>query len=266
MKTLSLLCVSIAFTFLIGSVAVADTNINPIYPAALLFAGGVAASFVKKEKGVALLTTQADIFNPSQLQVKEIVLAAIYQHYGYEQNAAGEWKPGPAAREIPELLDKLRLTRKDLHQIRYLTPTESSFDFFDKAQDPNAPFASNFKEASLTGNKMMVFFGVTGELATGAAAADTPDILAFGTPGAGDEELINGLVSYECNKQKELDTVAFKTLFINDDGIKNYFRFPRIIIWEPSNDQKLSIKLSKAYAAGVHKFAKFSLIAFELGR
>lgn len=266
MKTLSLLCVSVCFALLIGSVVAEHTNVNPVYPAAVVFVVGIAASFARKEKGVAYAATQADIFNPSQLQVKDIVMAAIYQHYGYTQNAAGQWTSGPAARQIPELLDKLRITRKDLHQIRYLTPTESVFEFFDKAQDPNAPFASNFKEASLQGNRMMVFFGITGELATGAAAADTPDILAFGTPGAGDEELINGLVSWDINKEKELDVVAFKSLFINDDAIKNFFRFPRIIIWEPSNDQKLTLRLSKAYAAAVHKFAKFSLIGFELGR
>lgn len=215
----------------------------------------------------AYAATQADLFNPSQLQVKSIVMNAIYAHYGWKKRD-GKWsKDGiSTARPIPELLDKLRITRRDLHQVRYLTPTESTFKFFDKSQDPNKPFESNFREASLPANKMMIFFGIVGELATGAGAADTSDILAFGVAGAGDEEFTNGIVSYEINKEKEVDEVLLKSLFVNDDAIKNYFRFPRPIVWEPSNGQALELKLSKAYAAGTHKYGRFTLVGFELTR
>jgi hypothetical protein len=257
---------SLFFVCFLG-VSIASTyNVDPKATAIVVLAVGATLSFATGNlKGVAMLTTQANLFSDTQLQIKEIVKTAIYQHYGW-LNVNGQWVKPNGARDIPELLDQLRITRKDFFQIRYLTPTESTFRFFDKAQDANKPFESNFKEASLTANKMFLVFGISGELATGAAATDTPDILAFGAPGAGDEETTNSLINWEINRQKEIEDVVFKSLFINDDAIKNFLRLPRIIVWEPSNSQILTLQLAKAYAAATHKFAKFTLHGLELSR
>lgn len=265
MKTTQLIF-SLFFVCLLGVSIASAQNVDPKATAIVVLAVGTALSFATgKMKNVALFTTQANLFSDTQLQIKEIVKTAIYQHYGW-QLINGNWTKVDGARDIPELLDQLRITRKDYFQIRYLTPTESTFRFFDKALDANKPFESNFKEASLTGNKMYLVFGISGELATGAAATDTPDILNFGAPAAGDEEVTNSLINWEINRQKELEDVAWKSLFVNDDAIKNFLRLPRIIVWEPNNGQILTHQLAKAYAAGTHKFAKFGLHGLELSR
>lgn len=269
MKTF-LILFNICAALLIGTVVSSHYDVNPVYPAAVVFAIGLGASFTQKGKqGVAYGLTQANIFDPSQLQIKDIIAAAIYQHYGYTQNPGGNWVPknSKSAREIPPLLDALRITRKDLFHVQYLTPTESVFNFFNAAQDAQKPFNSNFKEPSLPSNKMFIIAGIQAELATGAAAADTPDILDFKTPVAGtDEEVLNGLIFWQINTQKEIDGVPYKSLFINDDGIKNFLRLPRMIVWEPNNQMELQVRLCKAYAAATHKFAKISLLGYELTR
>jgi hypothetical protein len=242
------------FALLIGTIAVEKTNINPVYPAAVVFAIGLAVSFtrkIEKNSSGAYLVKQADLFNPSQLQIKDIIKEGIRQHYG--------------EREVPKFLDKMRIVRKDLFHIQYLTPTIDAFSFFNGAQPAN--FFSNFKEASLTGNKMYVIGGIQAELATGAAAADTTDILDFKTPVAGtDEEVLNGFIFWKCNTIQELEYNLYKGLFLNDDGMKNFWRSPRLIVWEPQNQMEMQIRLCKAYAAGVHKFLKLSLMGYELTR
>lgn len=268
MKTF-LILFNICAALLIGTVVSAHYDVNPVYPAAVVFALGLGASFSQKAKqGVAYGLTQANIFDPSQLQIKDIIAAAIYQHYGYTQTPGGQWGPknSKSARDIPPLLDALRITRKDIFHIQYLTPAvDQSKAFFTAAQ--SSEFFSNFKEASLPANKMFIIAGIQAELATGAAAADTPDILDFKTPVAGtDEEVLNGLVFWTINTQKEIDGVPYKSLFVNDDGIKNFLRLPRMVVWEPNNQMDFTVKLCKAYAAATHKFIKISLMGYELTR
>lgn len=230
--------------------------------------GAVSISFARIKKGeAAYASIVANIFDMTQLQIKDIIMAAIYSHYGWRQNGAGKWERGPNSRvDLPSLPEEARIIRNDLFQIQYLTPTETTFEFFNKAQDPSKEFFSNVLEATPNKEELNVFFGITAEHATGAGAADTPDILSFGAPAAGEDEVLNGLVSYEINNRKELVKQPWKEKFVNEDPIPNYFRFPKALVWEPGNGQVLTLKLAKAYAAATHKFAKFSLLGYKLTR
>src|SRR5689334_17329336 len=44
----------------------------------------------KKDGSLAFATMQADLFNPTQLQIKSIVMNAIYAHYGWKK-VDGRW-------------------------------------------------------------------------------------------------------------------------------------------------------------------------------
>jgi hypothetical protein len=248
-------------------------QVNPIVLVGIVALATVAMNFSKinakaKKGGYAFGVIGANIFDMTQLQIKTILHAAILQHFGWELNSAGqmvEVSPG-SGREIPKFSDGSRIIRHDLFQIQYLTPTENNFKFFNVAQSPALPFNSNFVAAEPNDKDLHVFFGLVAELATGAAAGDGPSILAFGAAAAGDEEVINGLVTFEINKRKELEKQAWKQLFVNDDAIKNYLRFPKPIVWEPGSGQELELRLAAAYAAGTHKFAKLALVGYKLTR
>jgi hypothetical protein len=240
--------------FLLAAVATVYPSLFVLTP----FVGAAVVAFYvftisfngKRTEGMAALTTQADIFNVTQLQVKDIVQQAIAQHYG--------------ERSVPEFLDKLIIRRKDLYAIKYLTPLQNTFKFFDTLL---AEFFTNVKEVSTGGRKMYVLFGIQFELATGAAANDAASALNFTTPVAGtDEEVLNGEFSFKINTKTRVENSLVKSAFVNDDAIKNYFRFPQPIVWEPSNQAEIELRLSAAYAAGVHKYGKFVLVGYELSQ
>lgn len=220
--------------------------------------------FTGKRAGVMAAVTQADIFNVTQLQQEDIVLTAIYKHYGWK-NVGGTWTRGKNGKEIPDLLNKQRITRRDIYDTNYLTPLADTFKFFDRASGAKPAFYSNLREVSLQGNKMYVFFGIMFELATGAGAADAASALLFAQPTlVTDAQVINGQVSYKINTKQELDATPWKSLFVNDDAIKNYFRFPEPIVWEPGNLQEFELRLAAAYGATTYRYARVTVIGFEL--
>ena len=206
----------------------------------------------KRAEGLSFATMQADIFNITQLQKKDIVKQAIKNHYG-------------DSREVPNIEDKLRLVRHDLYQTKYLTIGTDGFDFFNQQGDPNKPLEHNFDFPTLPPNKLWLFFGIRAEVATGAAATDTSDILLFNAPAlVADAPLLNSQVTFKINTKIEIDRNPFKELFINDDAIKSYHRFEEPIAWEPGGQIQLTFKLAKAYGAGVFRFLRPTLVGIEL--
>lgn len=227
-----------------------------VYPSLIAFtpfvAAGVVAFYVftvsfngKRTEGMLSLTTQADIFNVTQLQIKDIVDQAIAQHF--------------SGKEMPKLINKQIIRRRDIFDILYLTPGATNFKFFTAA---NKGVFSNLTDVSLPNNKMYVFFGIVAETATGAAAGDQPAILNFVS--TVDEEVLNGKFTYKVNSKIRVEDTLYKTAFINDDAIKNYFRFPQPIVWEPSGQNELELALCAAIGAGVHKFQRMALLGVEL--
>jgi hypothetical protein len=218
----------------------------------------------KRAEGVMSAVTQADIFNTTQLQMREIVMAAIYKHYGWEI-INGDWQKGATGKEIPDLLNKQRITRRDIYDTNYLTIGQDTFKFFDRQAASKPAFYSNLREVSLQGNKMYIFFGLVFELATGASATDAASALLFTTPTlVADAPVINGQASYRINTKQELDATPVKHLFVNDDAIKNYFRFPEPIVWEPGNTQEFELRLAAAYGATAFRYGRVIAVGFEL--
>lgn len=229
--------------------------VSTVYPETVQYTPHVIALSVgvylvaqasKKREGVLNVATQADPFNVSQLQIKDIVLTAIRQHFG--------------GREVPKILDKQIVRRRDIYQIQHLTVGESVFKFFTKLSA--SPFFSNLKEVSLASNKMYIFFGIVAETATGASAADAASALAFAA--SADEEILNGEIMYKVNTKTRIEGQPYKTAFINDDAVKNYLRFPQPIVWEPAGENELELRLAAAFGAGVFKYQKFTLVGYEL--
>lgn len=206
----------------------------------------------KRSQNLSFSATQADIFNVTQLQKKDIVTQALRSHYGN-------------SRELPLIDDKLRIVKHDLYQTKYLTIGTDSFDFFNQTGDPNKPLEHNFDFATLPPNKLWVFFGIRAELATGASAADTSDILLFNSPTlVADAPVLNSQVTFKINSKIEIDRNPFKELFVNDDAVKSYHRFEEPIAWEPGGQIQLTFKLAKAYGAAVFRYLRPTLVGIEL--
>jgi hypothetical protein len=209
-----------------------------------------------------MATTQADIFNATQLQQKAIVLASIYQHYGWRQQADGSWAQGADGREIPNYLDTLRITRKDIHRVQLMTSGVKSFVAFQQAQGNDSVFVNNLEEINLSPNKLRVIFGFALETATGAADTDTPDLLTFATPA--EKEVLNGTFSLKANTLQIVKQSQIKSAFVNDDAVKNYFRLPEPLIWESGNSIEFQTDLAAGFAAAAHKFQRITAVTFEL--
>lgn len=210
-------------------------------------------------------TTQVDLFNPTQLQKKDIVISAIYNHYGWIRGNDNKWVKGKSAgRELPDISDDLRIVRHDLYANQTLTVGTQTFDFFLQ-QGPGGSIESNFDFATLPPNKMFIFFGIVAELATAASAVDTSDILLFLTPTlVADAPVLNSQVTFKINAKETITRCPFKSLFVNDDAVKGFHRFETPIAWEPGGQIQLTVKLAKAYGAGVFRNLRITLPAIEL--
>jgi hypothetical protein len=258
-----------AFTLLLSATTFIPEMQVLLLPAALIvvafyvftvsFNGKRSASF----QGLAAVT-QADLFNVTALQKKDIVLNAIYNHYSWEKDVNGEWIKGGNGRDFPFLSDDMRIVRHDLYFNQYLTIGTQEFDFFLQQGAANS-IESNFDFATLPPNKLFVLFGILSELATGASVADTSDILLFNVPTlAADAPVLNSQITFKINAKEVITRNPYKSLFVNDDAMKGYHRFEQPIVWEPGGQIQLHLKLAKAYGAAVWRYKKFSLAALEL--
>lgn len=253
------LAVASVYSELLAFIPHVAFSILALYVFSVSFAGS------NRPAGIASAATQADIFNITQLQKRNIVLGAIYNHYGWSQDANGNWDKGNG-REIPAIVSKLRLIRHDLYQTRYLTIGQDTFKFFDQAGEPNRPLEHNFLLSVLPPEKMWIFFGLVSELATGAGAGtDTSDALLFTQPSlVADAPVLSSQVSFKMNGKTELDRNPYRALFINDDAYKGFHRFEEPIVWEPGGAIELEVKLAKAYAGTVYRYMRNTLIGIEL--
>ena len=200
--------------------------------------------------------------------MKEFVTASLMSHYGFEQDESGEWVSGPEAREIPKVLDSLRIKRKDYFHRLFIggdaaAAGERNHVFFDKAQDSKKPYDSNFREATLPGNKFFIAYGIQLESAVGAAAGtDAMSALDFGT--VTENEILNGLIKFSVNNMDEISNDPIKSKFLNSDPVPNFLRLPRPIVWEPDEVLRVELDLAAAFLATIYVYANITLMGVLL--
>lgn len=203
------------------------------------------------------------LLNEQMLQIKMLVLAALMSHYGWEQNEAGQWKKGKAAREFRIPTDTLRVKRADLFERKFCS-NDKIIELFTKGE-VNNEFVSNFKNSTLPQDKFYVIIGIQLQSASGAAAAGI-DTLNFGT--ITENELLNGLIEYEINGKSELEREPIASKFINQDDVPNFFRFPKPLVWEPNQNMTLRLKLPAAFDTAAvtpeNKWIEAKLIGYML--
>lgn len=208
-----------------------------------------------------------NIYDPTQLEIKDIVKDSIFLHYGWSKKN-NEWIKGNG-RAIPKVLDALNIRREDFYIRKSIggdgaEAGERSHTFFDKGGDSKDIYSSNYLNANLPTDKFYIIYGISLKVATAKAATASISTMRF--EAATDPKIVNGFISWRVNQDSELNKMPVKTAFGNTDGIKNYFRLPKPVVLEPNEAQELTLNLSKSFGANEYKFADFTLHGIILER
>lgn len=181
---------------------------------------------------------QANLIATSQLEIKALLTEAIYLHYGFVQNPAGQWTKKEGSRNMPSTLNAVRIKRHDLFARKHFG-TNKVLKFFDTVINGSNKFLSNQYETNLPAEKFGILAGLCLRESAGASGAAV-DALDFDSIAITNVE--NGLITLKVNDVIEIDKQPIKQLLDNTDGIKDFIRFPRLIVWEPNNKIELEIE------------------------
>jgi hypothetical protein len=206
---------------------------------------------------VQLLTT-------ASLELKQMIMAAIYMHYGWEQTPSGQFARGKNSRTFRVPTEALRIKRVDYFERVYLD-NQTHITLFDKGEVSNT-LRSNFRFATMPQDKFFVIVGVQLRSADGAG---TVDIATLNFDTVTELEVLNGLVNLSVNGEYEVEKEPVDSKFINGESLPNFFRLPEPVVWEPNESMKLELQLAKAFdsknaTTPVHKWAEVKLIGYLL--
>jgi hypothetical protein len=205
-----------------------------------------------------------ELLTENMINLKRFILAALFLHFAWEQDEDGEWSRGRNGRPISVPKEALNIKRVDYFERVYLG-AKDTIELFNKGEVTDT-FRSNFRHSTLPQDKFFVIVGIQLRSATAAPTANYGDV-AFDT--VTENQLLNGLLDFEINGQKEVDRDPIESKFINGDAMPNFFRLPEPIVWEPNQNMTLRIKLPKAFDANhatepVHKHIEAKLVGYLL--
>lgn len=180
------------------------------------------------------------ILLPEQLEIEEIIKRALGRHYG--------------ERQMPIPVDKLFVKRQDIFEKKFLGANKV-VKFFEKAVSADDPFRSNVHEATLPDNKFRVLTGmqILQAESTGLNGVDginTAEKDKNWGPAA-ETAIRNGLVSLKINNRDIIEKQQIQS-FVNDDGIKSFLRFAKVVVQEPNEKIELETEFPDAVAGNKH--------------
>lgn len=201
------------------------------------------------------MSSEVNIFRPQQLQAAEIAKAALQLHY--------------AGKKFPVVVNDLEARTKAYYHRIHIGGSAGAagkdrHNFFNIAQSPTAPFASNFTQANAPGDQFFIVMGIQLVTAVGASDADAEDILDYGVPFDG--EVLNGVIDFDVNNVEVLKDLPIGPAFINDEALPGYFPLIKPIVWEPDNKIDLEMRMADVFAAATYRYAKFILWGIELAK
>ena len=98
------------------------------------------------------------ILTKEMLELRQMILAAIFMHYGWEQKEGGQFVQGKNGRSFRVPTDVLNIKRADFFQREYLG-ANTVVELFTKGEVADS-FKSNFRYSVLPQDKFYVITGV----------------------------------------------------------------------------------------------------------
>lgn len=234
MKKISLLfgiitmAIAMTTTFLTGS------------PLAGLVCLAIGSFGFATSKAAGVLGMNTQYYDPSQLQLDEILDHSIKKAYGWEYNSrTGEWSQGNGD-PIPSF-DNLRLKKRSSEIIvrTFLTDKNQTLHVTDEARKNNG--FSNVSSNTIGSNQIFVAFGVRLRAATGASNL-TSDAIPFDT--VTQDGINNGFLTVSMNDFKAVEDMPVENAFNSIPEIKSYFRFAEPKVIRPNNKFEINLKMA----------------------
>lgn len=205
----------------------------------------------------------ANKLNEAQLYQNELILAAMYKHFGLQvERTTGNLIeiPGKSTRKLPEFAGKEVIIKEKNYYHKVFCNVAGPVNFFKVQQAGAITAAINLPYLVMPNNVCFVITGISVTEALNAVqvVGDAPQSLDMGAIVTNQVE--NARLTMEINKKKVIEDEQLTHLVRNNDAIPNYYRFQDIKVVEPSAGFEISVEFDTAAAKWLEVAVKGYLI------